>query len=192
VPARTTSSSGAAGAPDPSVASIAPVRAFRKRLRELEREVELALSDQTSCCGVTPAQCHLLLAVEEAGETSAAELAAELELDASTLSRSVDGLAKAGLLLRKEDPGNRRRQLLSLSAKGRAKAESINERCDRFYAELLGAMPAKDAKAIAEAMPLFVESLRAFRRGSVSEPCRATAKPASSAGRTAAGKAAAR
>jgi len=44
------------------------IRSFRKGLRALERQVELALVAQTECCGVTPAQCHLLLAVEEAGD----------------------------------------------------------------------------------------------------------------------------
>lgn len=141
-----------------------PVRSFRKGLRELEREVALALSDQTECCGVTPAQCHLILAVEEAGETSAAELAAGLELDASTLSRAVDGLVKADFLVRAEDPENRRRQIVSLSAAGRAKAKSINALCDRYYEGLLGSLPAKESKAIVSALPLFVRALREWRR----------------------------
>jgi DNA-binding MarR family transcriptional regulator len=139
------------------------IRSFRKGLRELEREVELALSDQTECCGVTPAQCHLILAVEEAGETSVGEIAAALELDSSTLSRAVDGLVKARLLERKEDPSNRRRQLVSLSAKGREKAASINTLCDCYYEGLLGALPAKESKAIVAALPVFVTALREWR-----------------------------
>jgi Transcriptional regulators len=142
----------------------AAIRSFRKGLRELEREVELALSDQTECCGVTPAQCHLLLAVEEAGRTSVGELAAGLELDSSTLSRAVDGLVKAQMLEREEDPENRRRQLVSLSEKGEAKAKSINAICDRYYEGLLSSLPAKDSKAIEAALPVFVEALRGWRR----------------------------
>ena len=140
-------------------------------LRELEREVELALSDQTECCGVTPAQCHLILAVEEAGETSVSEIAAVLELDSSTLSRSVDGLVKAGFLERKEDPSNRRRQLVSLSAKGKAKADSINKLCDRYYEGLLGALPAKESKAVSAALPVFVKALREWRQAQGAGDC---------------------
>lgn len=152
------------------------VRAFRKGLRELEREVQLALSEQTECCGVTPAQCHLLLAVEEAGEISVGELAAELELDSSTLSRAVDALVKAELLVRKEDPENRRRQLASLSAKGKAKARSINAVCDRYYEGLLGALPSNDSKAIAAALPVFVKALRDWRRSQAPGGCCRSAK----------------
>ena len=73
-------------------ASRHSIRSFRKALREFEREVEPALFDQMECCGVAPAQYHLILAVQEAGETSVGELAAELELDSFTLSRAVDNL----------------------------------------------------------------------------------------------------
>jgi DNA-binding MarR family transcriptional regulator len=139
------------------------IRSFRKGLRELEREVELALSDQTECCGVTPAQCHLILAVEEAGETSVGEIADALELDSSTLSRAVDGLVKTGLLVRKEDPSNRRKQLVNLSAKGREKAASINTLCDRYYEGLLGTLPAKESKAIVASLPVFVKAMREWR-----------------------------
>jgi DNA-binding MarR family transcriptional regulator len=157
-------------------ADDAGIRSFRKGLRELEREVGLALSDQTECCGVTPAQCHLLLAVEDSGKTSVAELSAELELDSSTLSRAVDGLVKAGMLLREEDPENRRRQIVSLSAAGKAKAKSINSICDRYYEGLLGTLPAKDSKAVVAALPLFVKAMREWRLSQGSGGCCGPAK----------------
>lgn len=147
------------------------LRAFRKGLRALEREVGLALTDQTECCGVTPAQCHLLLAVDEAGETSVGELSAELELDSSTLSRAVDGLVRAKLLARAEDPSNRRRTIVSLSASGKAKVASINELCDDYYEGLLGSLAAKDSKTIVAAMPLFVKAMRDWRLARASSGC---------------------
>lgn len=147
------------------------VRAFRKGMRNLERQVELALQSQTACCGVTPAQCHLLLAVEEAGEPSVGEMAAVLELDASTLSRTVDGLVKAGLLSRKEDPANRRRQLVGLTAAGREKADTINALCDGFYEGLLASLPDGEAEKIASALPVLAETMRAWRRSRPASGC---------------------
>jgi DNA-binding MarR family transcriptional regulator len=79
---------------------------------------------------------------------------------------------KSGLLLRKEDPDNRRRQLVSLSAKGRAKAESINALCDRYYEGFLGGLPDKDAKAIVAALPAFVAALREWRLAEGAGGCR--------------------
>lgn len=147
------------------------IRDFRKGLRALERQVELALIAQTECCGVTPAQCHLLLEVEEAGEASVGDLAALLELDASTLSRTVDGLVKAGSLARREDPANRRRQLVCLTALGRQKAERIDELSGRYFEGLLGALPAGEAEALLKTLPLFVEAMRAWRLAGESGTC---------------------
>ncbi len=153
------------------------IRLFRKGIRALERQVELALLAQTECCGVTPAQCHLLLAVEEAIEPSVGELAAEMELDASTLSRTVNGLVKAGLVARREDPANRRRQLVSLTPKGMERAAAINESCDRYYEGLLASIPGDGAETVARALPVFVEAMRDWRLSGNDAPsgCRVAA-----------------
>lgn len=147
------------------------LRNFRRNLRILEREIEQALQAQTECCGISSAQCHLLLALEEAGSTSIGELAAGLELDPSTLSRTVDGLVRAGLVERREDPENRRRQIVSLSGPGKAKADSINERCDLYYRRILGALPPADAENLLAALPVLAETLRSFRHGNGGAEC---------------------
>lgn len=146
-------------------------RSFRHSLRALERQVELSLAAETECCGVTPAQCHLLLAVEEAGEPSVGDLASDLELDASTLSRTVDRLVKAGLLLRREDPDNRRRQLVSLSGAGCGKVAEINGLCDLYYGGLLASLPKEEAELVVRVLPRFVRALSEWRRGQKPAEC---------------------
>jgi len=143
--------------------SNSSLQSFRKGLRTLERQVERALVVQTECCGVTPAQCHLLLEVEEANEASVGDLASLLELDASTLSRTVDGLVKAGFLDRREDSANRRRQLVRLTVSGRGKVDSINDLCNRYYEGLLATLPAGEAAVLLEAIPLFAKALSGWR-----------------------------
>lgn len=150
------------------------LRDFRRALRSLEREVELALQAQTGCCGVSSAQCHLLLSIEEADRASIGDLASTLELDASTISRSVDGLVKGGLVERREDPENRRRQIVRLSEAGKAKADSINRTCDRYYRRLLDSLPPAEAHALRVSLPIFARALRAFRLSEGGEVCRET------------------
>jgi DNA-binding MarR family transcriptional regulator len=140
------------------------IRVFRSRIRVLEREIERSLSSETGCCGVTLPQCHLLLEVEEKGETGVTELSKALELDKSTLSRAVDGLWRYGLVSRKTDPGNRRRQVVALTEKGRGKARSINARCDDFYARLFKAIPASKRRMVRECVALLSEAMRKTRK----------------------------
>lgn len=139
------------------------IRSFRRSLRALERQIELSLAAQTECCGVTPAQCHVLLEVAEAGRPSVGELAAALELDASTLSRAVDGLVKAGFLLREEDPQNRRRYLVSLSPAGRKKVSAIDRVCDRYYEGMLASLPSEDRVLVVDVLPRLAEALKSWR-----------------------------
>jgi DNA-binding MarR family transcriptional regulator len=150
------------------MAPAAEIRDFRRSLRALEREVELSLALQTECCGVTSAQCHILLEIEARGSSSVGELAGALELDPSTLSRSADSLVKAGLISRADDPDNRRRQILALSPSGRDKVDYINEACDEYYEAILAEADEARRRSVAEAVAFLAGSIRARRLASVS------------------------
>ncbi len=141
----------------------AQLREFRKYLREIEREVARSLRDQTICCGVTMAQCHVLLELGELDTPSIGALAERLQLDSSTLSRTVDGLVKAGLLSRLDDPANRRRSVLSLTEKGQAARESIDLMCDEFYTKLFSKIPASRHDRLLEAVGLLAAILSETR-----------------------------
>jgi DNA-binding MarR family transcriptional regulator len=146
----------------------AAVRSFRRTLRALEREVELSLASQTECCGVTSAQCHILLEVESRGSASIGELAEALELDPSTLSRTADSLVRAGLVSRADDPANRRRQILALLPPGREKVDYINAACDEYYEAVLADAEGQSAEGqsrreIAEAVAYLAAAIRAKR-----------------------------
>jgi DNA-binding MarR family transcriptional regulator len=143
---------------------------FRRQLRVLEREVIRELEAQTSCCGVTVAQCHVLL--ELAGATlSLSGLAGALGLDPSTLSRTVDSLVKAGLVERTEDPSDRRSLRLVLTPAGEGKVRYIDETCNRTYAHLLAGMTAEDREHVVRGVALMAERMGAHP---CDEPCGGT------------------
>ncbi len=140
------------------------IREFRAKLRALEREVELSMSSDAGCCGVTFAQCHLLLEIERRGQSNVTELASALELDKSTLSRTVDGAWKAGLLDRQVDPNSRRQQVISLTRKGRETANTINGMCDASYTRLLDFIPAAKRRTVIESVVLLADAMRQKRK----------------------------
>jgi DNA-binding MarR family transcriptional regulator len=147
------------------------VRGLRKDLRVLEREVALSMASETGCCGVTLAQCHLLLETDLRGRTSVTELAGSLELDKSTMSREVGGLCEAGLLSRETDQENRRQQIISLTRKGQARADRINALCDASYGSLLDFIPAEKRQMVAESVSLLARAMRQKRKSTGSSGC---------------------
>ncbi len=138
------------------------IRTFRRDLRVLEREAVRNLEGETTCCGVTLAQCHALLELSFSGY-SLNSLAAALDLDSSTLSRTVDGLVKAGLVERTQDPADRRAVRLALTAAGRDKVATIDGMCDQYYEGLFGRMTDRDRKCVLRAVKILAEAMHSAR-----------------------------
>lgn len=109
------------------------IRYFRKSLRLFERLTAQQLKEDSCCQGVTLAQCHTILEIEDLGQATTVELSKRLGLDKSTLSRTIDGLVNIGLLERIAHPTDRRFNLLSLTTKGQEVADQINQSNDDFY-----------------------------------------------------------
>jgi DNA-binding MarR family transcriptional regulator len=147
------------------------IREFRRSLRTLEQEVGLSMASETGCCGVTLAQCHMLLEVEQRGQTSVTELAALLELDKSTMSRTVDTMCRAGILNRETDPANRRQQVISLTAEGKGKSDRINSLCDVSYTRLFDFIPAEKRSMVVESAALLAHAMRQMRKSPASPCC---------------------
>lgn len=144
---------------------------FRRILRKLENEITRTLSDETECCGVTVAQCHLLLETEYQGSANLGNLASALELDKSTLSRTVDGLFQNGLIDRRDDPENRRKVSIQLTGKGKEKADSINALCDKAYTRVLSFIPEDKHASVIGAVALLADAMKQSRKEKTSLCC---------------------
>ena len=112
------------------------IRTFRKSLRLFERLTAEQMREDSCCRGVTLAQCHMLLEIEDMGRATIVELSKRLGLDKSTLSRTVDGLVNIGLLERAPHPNDRRFNLLSLTQNGQEVADHINQANDEFFRQV--------------------------------------------------------
>jgi DNA-binding MarR family transcriptional regulator len=150
------------------------ITTFRQGLRRLEAEIGINLSGETSCCGVTMAQCHLLMEIDRyrgmAG-TSLTELANNLRADKSALSRTLDSLVREGLASRAENQENRRKISVILTEKGEAKADYINGLCDTSYAGVLGLIPEDKRHMILESVTLLAEAMREARKKEDAPSC---------------------
>ena len=112
------------------------IRNFRKILRHFERE--LYFQNTSACCnGVTLAQCHTLLEIDTKEKISVTEIANNLSLDKSTVSRTIDGLVNKGFIHREIPLENRRTTQLRLTKEGTKTCTNINWNNDKFISEAL-------------------------------------------------------
>jgi DNA-binding MarR family transcriptional regulator len=77
----------------------------------------------TSTATHTPLEIELLRAVVEAGDIRASDLAGQLLVTKTSISRYVKGMLDEGLLIQRPDPRDGRATLLSVSASGRKEFE---------------------------------------------------------------------
>lgn len=72
------------------------------------------------------------------------DLAASMSLDGSSVVRLLDNLEKAGLILRKEGPDDRRAKIIFLTARGRAIADRIETIATRIRSDALAGVSGRD------------------------------------------------
>lgn len=144
--------------------TVAEIQRFRKSLRLLERLVSGQLKDETSCCGVTAAQCHVMLELSDKGNAHISELAEEFGLDRSTLSRTIDGLVSAGMAKRSEDPDDRRYSRVTLTGKGKEKVSHIDKLCNEDYTKLFSFIKETKRSAVIESIELLTAAMDRFRK----------------------------
>lgn len=112
------------------------IQQFRECFRILEREI--FFQNTASCCnGVSLSQCHALLEIENNDKISVSELAQNMQLDKSTVSRTVDGLVKMDMVDRVIPDENRRKAILNLTEKGEEVSRTISYSNDSYVKNIL-------------------------------------------------------
>lgn len=114
---------------------------------------------ETSFCGITLTQCHALIEIGNAGEIAANECAKLLNLDRSTISRTLDSMVKGDLVHRKENPEDRRYVTIELTDKGRKVFTSINENLETYYSKIIASIPSENRSIVYESLPHLLKAI---------------------------------
>jgi DNA-binding MarR family transcriptional regulator len=130
--------------------SLAVANELRPVLVRLGRE----LRRETEQLGITSRQATLLWLVNETPETTAAELAEQEGVSAPAMTRQVDRLEQAGLLLRVPSTEDRRKVGLVVSTSGKRLLRRIRARRTTWLAQRLGQLDAAELDALERALPV--------------------------------------
>jgi len=134
------------------------IRAFRDLARRFHRQTGGLLPDRPCCGGVTLAQCHVLLQLQEMGGATLQALADALRLDKSTTSRTVHALVARGLVRRTTSAADRRCLLLAVSPAGARATAEIDAQGDENVRRIFRHIPREQHGAAVEHLQLLVEA----------------------------------
>ncbi|MGH3343478.1 MAG: MarR family winged helix-turn-helix transcriptional regulator [Carbonactinosporaceae bacterium] len=100
-----------------------------------------------------------LLVLSDRGDMRPSEVAAELGLDLSTVSRHFRALGDAGYIARRDDPQDRRACLLTLTADGREILQECRRRRTAVVSRALAGWADDDRRALADLLARLADDL---------------------------------
>jgi len=133
---------------------------FRETLSLAYRRVSALQRGEKRCFGVTMSQCVVLELLLQQGSMTVREMARDLGLDTSTVTRVVDVLVRDGMARRaRDEKGDRRRVFVSLTARG-CKLAARLERCADDYSErILRRIPAEMREDVIHTLRVLIEAI---------------------------------
>lgn len=135
------------------------VKDLREVIRLLERKLGLLGDLQSSCCGVTLAQCHAIVEIGRTGSISLNALSEVIGLDKSTMSRTINNLVNNGLVSREIDPKDRRYLTIQLTAKGMESFQEIEAGMEKFFTQVYHSIPETKRDQVIESLGLLIQAL---------------------------------
>lgn len=132
---------------------------LREMIRILERKLGILEESRFSCCGITISQCHALVEIGRAKNIALNELAELLNLENSTMSRTVNNLVTGELAKRDIDPQDRRYVTISLTDKGYKLFESIEEEMNQYFTKIFERIPEDKRQQVMESLEIFLNAM---------------------------------
>lgn len=136
---------------------------LRELLRILVRNLGILEKSDASCCGISLAQCHAIVEIGRADKISLVDLAEILGLDKSTMSRTINNLVDAGLVLRDLDMENRRYVIIQLTDNGKSIYRNTEESMNSYYQDVFNSIPEEKRNQIIESLQLLTSAVEKNR-----------------------------
>lgn len=127
---------------------------LRENMRLLVRKLGVLNDNEMSCCGVTMAQCHAIVEIGRAGSISLSDLANLLNLDNSTMSRTVNNLVNTEYTKRELDQEDRRYVTITLTVKGIELFNRIEYGMNDKYLSIYNCIPEGKRTQVLEVLQL--------------------------------------
>lgn len=132
---------------------------LRELIRLMERKLGVLEDGEMSCCGISLAQCHALIEIGRAGSISLVDLSDLLNLDNSTMSRTVNNLVNSGMAERAPDPDDRRYVTIKLTAQGAGTFREIEENMNAYFENIYAAIPEDKRAQVLESLQLLLRAI---------------------------------
>lgn len=135
------------------------VKQLRESIRLMEQKLGILKESEVSCCKLTLAQCHALVEIGRTKSISLVELSELLNLDNSTMSRTVNNLVNKGLVERELDPKDRRYITIKLTISGSKVFEETEENMNHYFIKVFQSIPSQKQQQVLESLEILLDAI---------------------------------
>ena len=132
---------------------------LRESIRQMERKLGVLKESEGSCCGVSMSQCHALVEIGRAKSISLIRLSELLNLDNSTMSRTVNNLVNKGMAKREADPNDRRYITIKLTESGQNAFKEIEDDMNQYYENVFDKIPSEKREQVLESLDILLKAI---------------------------------
>ena len=136
------------------------VRQILKISDKIFREIKLMIPSEWLTSDMTVAQLRVLLYLHTEGPCSMRNIAASLDVAISTATGIIDKLVRKNLVVRSEDPSDRRLVICSLAPAGKKLMDRIWKLGRNQLAQLLHVLSAEELKKAEEVTELILAKIK--------------------------------
>ncbi len=133
-------------------------RQLRELIRKMERNLGI-LDEKMTCCGISLAQCHALVEIGRAGTISLIELANLINLDNSTMSRTVNNLVSNKMAERELDPNDRRYVSIKLTQAGITAFKEIESNMEEYFMNIFDSIPEDKRDQVLDSLQILLKAI---------------------------------
>jgi DNA-binding MarR family transcriptional regulator len=131
---------------------VSPEERVGQRLSVIAKRLDQALAAMHVKLGISVNNWKIMSVIASFGPLSATVLGARTSLDPDKVTRAVDTLVDRGYVIRKHDEADRRRVVLTLSAKGRRAHVRIEAVASTMEAEFLSVLTGEEYRSLLSAL----------------------------------------
>jgi len=135
------------------------IKHLRESVRQMERKLGILEESEVLCHGISLAQCHALVEIGRAECISLIELSELLNLDSSTMSRTVNNLVNNGMVERELDSNDRRYVTIKLTENGLEKFKGIEDNMNLYFTNIFESIPSEKQEQVLESLQILITAI---------------------------------
>lgn len=133
---------------------------LRELMRILERKLGVLGKNEGSSGKLTLAQCHAVVEIGRAEKISLNELSEVLNLDNSTMSRTINNLVNSDIVIRETDVKDRRYVVIKLTDSGCRIFKEIEQNMKKYFEKVYELIPKEKVNQVIESLEILNDAIR--------------------------------